>query len=191
MKLDRRLNLVVPVEQDQGTIYVHAAPISSEVFERYFKVIARAYTSIFANNLTSVSAPRVAFLLLKDAALEMGVWEGKDGVESGLLAEIRRLANVALPRPGGGWEAMPYEDVRAQKLIDDADLAEVENLLVFFILISAMSRKKDTSGMLGIVSVLWEAQITSSNCTEFLASLPTSKPPEPTGAKAPASPIPY
>ena len=82
-------------------------------------MIARAYTAILPENLTSFPGPQTAYCMFGIQRLEMRVWEGKDGVESGLLAEIRRLANVALPRPGGGWEAMPYEDVRAQKLIDD------------------------------------------------------------------------
>lgn len=190
MQLDRRLNLVAPIHREEGTIYVHSTPISKDVYQRYWRVMARAYAAILSENLTSFAGPQTAYFMLRDTAMEMRVWEGKDGVEIGLVAEIRRLTNVGMPG-NNGWEAVPLEDVRTQKLIDDDHLTEVENLIVFFTLVSHVALMEDRKGIMGLVLVLWKAQTTFSNCTEFLASLPTSKPAEPTGAKVPPSPIPY
>jgi hypothetical protein len=149
-------------------------PIPRAVFERYFLVIARTYAEMFTNNLTTFGAPGVAFLLLRETAKQMGRWEGNDGIEQGLMPEIFRLANVVMPGPNG-WTAIPFDEARTRKLIDDDDLAEVENRLVFFTLASVMPPKKDRPTILGFASNVWSAQIMSLNCTEFAASLPTSK----------------
>src|SRR4051812_3498357 len=108
MKVDRKLNLVVPIERPEGVIYVHAAPISREVYERHYLVMAKTHTAIFDQGLHFTTGPRVAALMLRDHAQRLGVWEGPDGVQVGLMAEIRRLANVIAPN-GKGYGALPLD----------------------------------------------------------------------------------
>ena len=46
MKIDKKLNLIVPVYgDDEKTIrcYVHSTPISRETFERYFLIIGQTF----------------------------------------------------------------------------------------------------------------------------------------------------
>lgn len=191
MKLDRKtLNLVVPIEREGGLIYVHAAPIGTPVFERYYKPIAKAYAQMFTGGYGAYAAPRVAKLLLADAAKDLGMWDGPEGVESGLLPEIRRLANLVQPGPTG-WMTLPFEEAKASKTIDEDEAAEVENILVFFICVSAMVLKSDLKTMIGITSAIWKTEDTYLNSTEYARSLPTSTATDNSGAKAPQSPIPY
>lgn len=186
MKISRALNLTIPIDRDGVTIYVHAAPISREVFETYFKPIARAYAAMLAEEYKVYSAPRIASLLLKDAAQKLGMWDGPDGVQQGLIAEIRRLANVVLPGPTG-WMTTPLQAALDAKQLDDDEAAEVENILVFFICVSAMSLKSDLKTMLGITSLIWKTQDTSLNCTEYASSLSKSTATGSSGAKADAA----
>jgi hypothetical protein len=92
------------------------------------------------------------------------------------MAEIRRLSNVIMPSEKG-WQAVPFQDAIDKELLDDSDIAEVEGLIAFFICASAMSRKTEVQSVLQRMA-LWGASITSSNSTEFAASLPISKPEE-------------
>jgi hypothetical protein len=59
-----------------------------------------------------MSGPRVAAMILKDKAIELGVWDGPEGVERGLIQEIRRLANVFVPTDKG-WETIPINEAVA------------------------------------------------------------------------------
>ena len=130
MKIDKRLNLVTEVQTDEGTVFVHSMPISSEVFEKYFLVISKTFAAIIGEGLSFVSGPRVAALMLKKIATDLGVWDGKDGVNNGLMAEIRRLSNVVMPTENG-WKTYPLQDVIDKGMLDESDIAEVEGLIAF------------------------------------------------------------
>lgn len=186
MRISRQLNIVVPIARDGVAIYVHAAPISRETFEAYYRPIARAYAAMFAEKFTIYSAPRIAKLLVRDSAQELGMWEGPNGVEQGLFPEIRRLSNVVMPG-AKGWVTLPFDDAVSSKQLDDDEIAEVENILVFFICVSVMSLKSDLKTMLGITSAIWKTQDTSSNCTEFASSLQTSTETASSGERAAAA----
>ena len=194
MQIDRKLNLVVPV--DLGTVsgYVHAMPISREVWETYFLILAKTYAAILSEGLTVISGPPIARMLLKRVAQMSGVWEGQEGVERGLLPEIRRLCNIVMPT-GQGWETLPFEAALQRNLIDADALAEAEGAIIFFICASAVLRGPQARAKLMILlnglQSLWGASTTSSDVTAFAASLPTSTPAENTGAKATASSIPH
>ena len=64
MHIDRKLNLVIPVERDTGKVYVHSTPISREAFDRYFMVLATAYAEIVGGPLRAVGN-RVAMKMVK------------------------------------------------------------------------------------------------------------------------------
>ena len=176
MEIDRKLNLVIGIDQGKWTIYVHSMPISAEIFKRYYKVIGRTFSEIFKTGLDFTAGPRVAAML--------NMWDGTDGVQNGLLNEIRRLTNVVLPDQGGAWTVLPMEEVVRRKLISDEDLSEVDNAIVFFIVSSAMHRRPTLKAMMEGAALLWGGQITQSNVTEFAAGLQTLTPEENTGAKA-------
>src|SRR5215831_13634119 len=110
VRISRSLNLVVPVDTEAGTIYVHSTPISRDVFERYYLVLSKTFAQIYQEGLAAIAGPRVGFLLLRDVAQNTrgtngapNAWEGTDGVANGLINEIRRLTNVIMPGPAG-WE---------------------------------------------------------------------------------------
>ena len=190
MELNRKLNLVIPVETQPGvTVYVHSTPLSREVFETYYRVIAKAFTDMYAGGFNYVSGPRIAKMLLKQAAEEFNQWNGPKGVNAGLIGEIHRITNVLTPGPKG-WAMLPFEDALNKGLFDEDDVSEVENAICFFILVSAMHKKKDLKPILETPISIWGAQLEYLSCTEFSASLPTSTSAVNTGEKAIASPIP-
>jgi len=97
MKLDKALNLVIPIDQDEGRIYVHSTPISLEVFEKYFLAISKTFAAIYSEGLNVLAGPRVAALMLRRVSDDLGL-------DTGLIDEIRRLSNVIV-----SGKAVPLE----------------------------------------------------------------------------------
>lgn len=179
MEINRKLNLVVPVYQDDGsTVHVHAMPISRDVFKKYHLVIAKAFARIYNQGLGFVAGPRVAAMLIRDAAEEMGV---TDDVEQGLMAEMRRLSNM-LVLGKTGWEQVPLQEALDRKQISDDDADEVENAIAYFTLASSMHKKSELRDHLDGASKLWGGLVTLSTLMEYSASLPTSTKAATTGA---------
>lgn len=191
LRIDRKLNLIVPVEREGlGTVYVHSMPISREVFERYFLVIGRAFALIYSKDLNFFAGPRVAKLLLRNAAEEVNAWKGPEGVEAGLLGEIRRLSNVSVPREGGGWETLPYETALARGIFSEDEVEECENNICFFILNSAVQKRSSLLAFLVAMNEYWGTQTTLLNATEYTTSLPTLTPAASSGAVRTQSSVP-
>lgn len=188
MKVDRKLNLVVPIERPEGVIYVHAAPISREVYERHFLVMAKTHAAIFDQGLHFNSGPRVAALMLRQYAEKLGVWDGEDGVQAGLMAEIRRLANVIAPN-GKGYSALPLDVALAQGQVDEDEIGEVESEIVFFTLECCLRKKAQLPIFLAPMHRLCGSSSTSLDATAFAGSLKISTPIEPTGVTVKASSI--
>jgi hypothetical protein len=187
MKIDRKLNLVWPIELEDGTkLYVHAVPLSMEIWETYFLVLSRTYAEIMGQGLTVVAGPPIARMLLRQVAMALRLWEGDQGVRDGLLPEMRRLTNVIMAK-GGGWQSIPYDTAVAQGLLSEEAREEAEGQIVFFMCISAVLRgpsaKAQRTVLYNGITQIWRAQFTSSNSMEFLGSLPTSTPDENTGEK--------
>lgn len=173
MRINRNLNLVVPIERADGSqVFVHSTPISSDVFDAYFLPIAKTFSAIYSEGLGVISGPRIADKLLRKISTDMGIWEGPGGVQAGLVAEIRRLTNVFVPGKRG-WEMVPFDDAKAAHTIEPDDAVEIEAALTFFTLVSAMHRKSDLPGILGGALRLWGSRTESLSCTEFMNSLPT------------------
>lgn len=184
MKLDAKLNLIIPLVRDDGsTIYVHSTPISEDVFEIYYEVIWKAFCKLFmvATAAAVITGPKVAFQALKRIAIDDGVWDGEGGVQGGLMAEIYRLSNVVMPGPDG-WATLPLQHVLNQKVISDSEFAEARGQIVFFILTSAMFRKSELAPMLLSMAATWRVRVECSSCMELVASLPTSTPGEPSAS---------
>ena len=161
------MNIVVPVDIDGVECYVHSTPISFEIFEKYFLVISKTFSEIYSQGLSHVAAPRVAALLLKKCARELGEIES---VEKGLINEIRRLTNIVMPLDKG-WETIPYYDALQKGLINAQDSGEIDGIITYFIVASAMHKKDNLTGVLALLS-MWGASIEYLNVTEYSASLP-------------------
>ena len=189
MQIDRALNLVIPIERDGAALYVHSKPISSQVYDTYWRVLARTFADINAQGLGAMG-PRIAAKMLREVADEMGIWRDdpatkRVGVERGLMAEIHRLTNV-LVAGNRGWDMVPVDDALKDGHIDEEDLGEVDGILVFFTAASHLFRRANRAEMLQGSLGLWGAQIESSDCTEFLKSLTISTDAGSTGGNAAA-----
>ena len=190
LRIDRKLNIVFELESPDGRIFVHASPISREVFETYFMVISKTFSRLYAEGMILTVGPRMAGLLLKKTAIEMGVWDTPDGVQKGLINEIHRLANVTV-LGNEGWRVMPLHDAIRREMLSEGDVTEVNDTLIFFTCVSCMVTRNQLPGIL-VGMQLWGTLTTSLNCTEYAASLPISTPDENSGAKKPADlSIPY
>ena len=173
MQIDRNLNLVMPVDLDDGkTVYVHSVPVQREVFEKYYRVMSRTFANLMRDG-SILSGPRTALLELRAVAGELGTLEGEGGVEMGLIAEMRRLSNLVLPAPEGGWTTLPLEHVIGRQMLSADDVSEVENRIAFFTLQSRLLLRRELVASVTQMARLWDAQIVSSTCTEYARSLPT------------------
>lgn len=185
--IDRKLNIVIPLERDSGSIHVYSTPISRAVFERYYLPISKAFARMHSEGLGALAGPRVALLLLKQAAMEVNQWDGPEGAQLGLVEEIRRLTNVVAPSgPNGQWALTPLVMAVSKGLITEDELIEVENALAFFTLVSTMLNRAHRLISLAGMSSLWGVQIDSLGPTDFCASLMTSTEAEPITPKTQA-----
>lgn len=182
MRIDRHLNLVIPVTREKGEVYVFSTPISRPVFENYFLVLGKTFSEIYQQNLNVIAGPRVAYLMLKRTAQQMGIWEGAEGVENGLMNEIRRLSNVLAPGKNG-WEMTQYQDALNSKSFSDDEVGEIENQLVFFTVVSHLHKKENVKDILDGLTSLWGTLNTYSSCSEWMHSLQTLTKDENSGAK--------
>jgi len=171
-------------------IWVHHTPVRREVFEEHFLVLTKTISSMYEQGLPPPMASRIALLMLRKVADDMGLRPTVDGA---LLPEMWRMTNVmvsGLGMNGSGWSTLPFEKVVADKLIDEEDAQEVRNYVVFFTAASWVHKKDELERMLYPMLRDSGLQITSSTSTDLLASLPTLTPPVSTGVTATPSVIP-
>lgn len=189
MKIDKRLNLVIPIFDESPkpkiVCYVHSTPISEETFDAFWEPIGITFNRIYSGGLGVPAGARLADKMLRKVSLELGVWEGASGVQNGLINEIHRLTNVLITGPAG-WQMVPYHDAVQKQVIDKRDAAGIEAALVFFTVASTMHRRNDLTGILELAGSLWGLQIESRNCTELMSYLRTSTAAENSGATAAA-----
>lgn len=179
MKINTELNLTFPVVRADGsTVHIHVTPISDEVFETYFRPISKTLAALMQDGMGLAIGPRIAGMMLKDTALEMGRWDGADGVRDGLLPELRRMISVVAPSKAG-WHPYPFDVAVAQGLLDASDVRAVEGVSTFFMFASAVYGRKEAAPLLSAAAPFWSAQTTSFGCTDFTGSLKTSIVPEP------------
>lgn len=170
MRIDSALNLVVPIEtSERGTVYVHSTPIRRETFKKYFLVLSRTFDALIMEGLSRATGPRVAALMLRRQAELMGMPESD---VAALFAEIHRLSNAQIAGPEG-WNSIPLASAAARGDLTEDEIEEAEGFLVFFICVFHILRKREHSALLAPMQSMWDTQITSLNCTDFRASLPT------------------
>lgn len=151
--------------------YVYSSPLSAEVFRRYWKVFSKTFAVIMNEGLHVTAGPRIAAMAMRDTASELGQLDGLDGVEHGVFDEIKRTSVIVMPTDKG-WQQIPLHDAITGNLLSEEDVSEVENILCFFTVISAMLRAAERLPILEGAARLWDARIISSNCSEFIGSLP-------------------
>jgi hypothetical protein len=196
MKIDSKLNLVVPVDTEEGeetTIYFHHTLILKDTFVRYHFAMAAALNKLLSNNM-QVMGPKIAAFTLEEIAKELGQWEDNHdrkfiGIENGLMAEIKRLTNVITYTPQG-WMPMPVADAISRKLLDEEDWQEASQRIVFFTLISNMVPKMVRATLLEIMHESWNTQSVLLNCTAWANSLPMLSDAGIISPRVEASPIP-
>jgi hypothetical protein len=193
VKIDRRMNLVVPILDDEGkteVAYVHSVPLAEADVERNFELLGQTFAAIFNRGLGAAAGPGVAARLLKRIAIADGLWETREkgpGPAQLMLEEIRRLTNVIVPgEPGKGWQQLPIQVAVDTGKLSDEDRAEVENAIVFFIAVSATLPRAQRREMLESAAALWGARLSSSTSTELASSLKTSTGDVNIGANPPA-----
>ena len=215
MRIDKRLNLIVPVYGEEVAkldgdgkpvmengepvteqpviAQVHATPLPSEVVDRYFMILAQTFSAIFSNGLGVLGGPAVAMKLLRSLSRDQKIWDddpksGLIGVKRGVVDEIERLTTVNVP-DGTGWTAVPLAIAVERQFISEEDKSEVENAIVFFIVGSATLARAQRKEMLTAAAGLWGARTSPLNSTEFTDSLKTSTVTVNSGEKSPA-PVP-
>jgi hypothetical protein len=180
VKINRALNLVIPIESEKGQIYVHSTPISREVFEQYFLVISKTFAAVFSQGLGAIAGPRIAYLMLKQTSEEMGVWVGPNGVANGLVNEIVRLSNVFMTGKKG-WQSVPFQIAVDKEVLDEETISEILGELIFFTCVSMMNKKAQVKPIMDTVNGLWGSLTTSLDTTEYINSLKTLTEVENTG----------
>jgi len=192
IKIDKRLNLVLEVQRDDGTsVFVHSSPISEAVYEANYRLITRTAVSMYSDGLAPGACARIAALAMRATAKEMDDNSGdthRRAAES-LMQEVWRLTNVLMPGLRG-WETVPFHQVMQEQTLDGEQIREVQNILAFFTVISWFHRESERQDIYQMLKT-YGAQTVSSNVTEFSSSLPISTPAGTTGVTGPVSSIPH
>ncbi|CAD6007499.1 hypothetical protein ACR47K_002625 [Escherichia coli] len=181
MKISRNLNLIIPVRTEKGNGWVHATPISKEVFKEHFFILSKTFSAIFSEGLGVVAGPRIAFLMLERISRDSNIWEGDKGVRNTLVNEVIRLANLVYPVEGKGYDTIPLDMALEREIID---LDEVAGELIFFTCVSSINSPEQAKGTMDVVNGVWSTQCSLLNLTEWIASLPTLKSAASSGATA-------
>ncbi len=181
MKISRNLNLIIPVRTEKGNGWVHATPISKEVFKEHFFILSKTFSAIFSEGLGVVAGPRIAFLMLERISRDSNIWEGDKGVRNTLVNEVIRLANLVYPVEGKGYDIIPLDMALEREIID---LDEVAGELIFFTCVSSINSPEQAKGTMDVVNGVWSTQCSLLNLTEWIASLPTLKSAASSGATA-------
>jgi hypothetical protein len=189
MKLDRKLNLVIPIETEtKGRVLVHSAPISRDVFEQFYlelgKVFTQCFDSINQAHL-ALSAPQLAYPALKKMSMDAGTWET---VKKGFVNEIIRLTNVLIAGEKG-WESIPLDLAIKREILDEDEESEVLSAITFFTAICRVAPKELRSSFLEMAGSIRNWELTLWDSTEYQNGLVMSAKVAPTGKKAKASSI--
>lgn len=186
MRLDKKLNLVIPVDRDDGSrVFVHSTPVSYTLFDLYWEPVGKTFAEIYGGGYNVVAGPRIAAKMLRKVSTEMRMWDTKGGVQQGLLAEVHRLTMVLVPGEKG-WQQIPFDQAVSSKLLEPQEIDEVEGAVCFFTVASLTHRKADLPSVMEGAAKIWDAQIVSLSSTEFMNSLPISTADANSSATAPA-----
>jgi hypothetical protein len=175
----KRIVEVVPL------VWVYHTPISMDVFEANYRIIAQAKQEIYGqpDGYTYDSGPRIARLALLDVAKRDSIAFDTPNTGPTLLAEIVHSTMVMAPGPTG-YDLVPLEQAVASQAIDIEEMKEAESAIVFFTLGYAMARKARRNDFAESIASIFRGSMTSLPATEFVVSLKTSIAPATSGASA-------
>ncbi|WP_321913582.1 hypothetical protein [Paraburkholderia sp. J11-2] len=175
--------------EDVVKVWAYHTPISKEVFDSHFRVLASTKSALSSKgaHYLRATAPRVAYLTLKDEgkkdALSRGSIDAQGNVRDddtpALLAEMKRLTMILAPG-ANGWDLLPVDMAISTGKMDAEDWEEVASSITFFSCHYVMARKADREVTAQAYAFLLDASISSLSATEFAASLPSSTPAQPT-----------
>lgn len=186
MKINKRLNLVLQVGDDESTIHVHHTPIMQEIFERHAQFLAKAMNAMYADNLHPIVASRIAYIVMRDITREENRYKT---VERTFFPELWRMTNCVVPAKAGGFETVPFQEIINSNLMEPDDILEVQNFLCFFTVVSWLHGAPERAALYEVLT--GSGMLTTSlDVTEYKNSLATLKPGENTGETAKASSIP-
>jgi hypothetical protein len=181
--INKKLNLILPLEIDDKKMWVHSTPISREVFEANYLLFVKTLSNLYFNGIGPGMAPRVASFALKDMAKEIN---SENDITVPVIQEIYRLTYVLMVDPATNkWAAKPFVEVKMKNLIDEETLREVENALIYFTVASAIHLKSELPTVMVGLSSIWGAQTTSLNAMDYCNSLMTLKQEENIGENHP------
>jgi hypothetical protein len=163
-KLERDLKLVIPLES--GAL-VYSSPVSKGVYEANYLALAKVYSTIMGQNML-LTGPAIAARMLRELGKEQDI-----DAES-FIGELRRLCLVAIPSGEKGYAQEPLENAIRRNSIDEDDVDELENFLVFSTAASFLSTKKQAAWVLGLTRGQRGAVTTPLSFTAYLDSLQTS-----------------
>ena len=173
------LKLVIPVRDD---LYAYHVPISSEVFEANYRIIAATKAQLAGKGVyyQMDTGPRIAAMALRDEGRRDAELRGdfdetgkpKDAAHS-LLTELKRLTTILGPTPAG-WEPMPVDAAIHNGVLDPDEWQEALSAIVFFTCHYALAKKAQRSEVADAVAGILSASITASSVSEYASSLKKS-----------------
>ncbi|MCO4880236.1 hypothetical protein [Paraburkholderia caribensis] len=176
-KLDRNLNFVLPLES--GAI-AYIRPLKRFVFDANYLALAKVYSAIQEQDMMSTGGS-IAARMLRDL-------EKNQGFDAqSVLIEIRRMTTVAV-KGANGYETPMLEDALSQGLVDEDDVAEIENFMVFTTAASYLTGSKERAArVIQFTAGMRNVETTSLALTDYLSSSATLKTVGNSGAKAEAA----
>ena len=176
MQINRKLNLVVPIDRPDGSrVYLHSTPISFEVFEQFDLVLGRTYAAIYELGVGATCGPQMVMGMMKRLAAQLDPAKPAPGesqwerIQAGLLPEIRRLTMVIV----SGQRPKPYDVAVSRQELDADDQREAMGAILFFMLVSVMSKRSQVEERLNAAGRAWGFVTTLQDATAWAASFPT------------------
>lgn len=170
---------------DVGAGYAYHTPISREVFNANYKLLAmtRADLESHGRDYQMGQGPLIAALTMADvdrtasqnAARFDAAGKPDESLSRAFFAELQRLTLITVPSDAG-WTQVPVSSALSAKTIDAEDWEDVLSQLVFFTCHYALSPKKTRKTAAEALAALLTGSITSLLPTDWIASLTTSTP---------------
>ena len=175
MKIDQALNLVTTIDQGEAVypVYVYVTPFPLAVVEQYHEILGSTLSKMY-NLIGDLGAVRTCAMMLRKAEKTFYP-QGYDG--PGLFDEIQRLTQVAVYKDGN-WKKIPLGSALKGGVISDDEWRDVEGEVAFFIVSSAMQKRKLLEPLTGRALRPFGAFLTPLTITAYLDSLPKLKQPQ-------------
>lgn len=165
--INKKLNIVIPMEDDAGnTYYLHSTPLSREAFQSNWLLFAQTFSAMVEQGIQVTAGPRFASIVMRDLAEKQGRINDYDAI----MAEIRRITTV-IKASGEGYEQLPLSTALARGVVSPDDVEDACNFIVFFTLISSTWRGSMRRTSLTFMNSLWQSENTSLSATAFMDSL--------------------